>query len=106
MARVQARRQQPTKREMTCPSCKRGECTNCPDVLLAALGRSVGCTCTRANHSGEPNQQQIMDPETGTVHAPGLEVGNNGQISMSVDTPSFPDGHVSPYGRTDNMGYS
>lgn len=36
--------------------------------------------------SGEPVLQQVLDPFTGSVHCPGLEVTNDGRILRSPET--------------------
>jgi hypothetical protein len=74
--------QKPNKRHMTCPNCHNGDCNNCVDVtrILAGYTDEI-CQCTRKNHSGEPQQNQILDPETGTVHAPGLTVDIDGKVT-------------------------
>lgn len=64
-----------------CMSCQRGECNHCVDVIRAIAGFSEElCHCKRKNHSIEPNTQQILDPETGTVYAPGLHVTKEGKV--------------------------
>lgn len=66
---------------MTCPNCKANNCAECVDILLILAGSETVCTCTRKNHDGEPVDQQIADLLTGTVHAPGLEVAEDGTIT-------------------------
>lgn len=66
---------------MTCPACKRGECNQCVDVSLVLAGRKEICECTRQNHSGEPRDRQVRDPETGTVYGPGLSVNTDGKVT-------------------------
>jgi hypothetical protein len=41
------------------------------------------CRCRKQGHSGEPRDQQILDPETGTVHAPGLQVSIEGEVKRT-----------------------
>lgn len=83
-------------RDMQCPSCKRGECEKCPNVLLEAVGRSPVCTCTRKGHNGtEPNEVQITDPFTGAVHAPGLVVTESGAVQRTR-VPGAPPSVVDP----------
>lgn len=43
--------QQPTARQLLCPSCKHGDCNQCADVLLARVGRAIGCACIRDGHA-------------------------------------------------------
>lgn len=81
MSRSRKHSQRPTKRDMTCPNCKWNNCAECVDVVLILAGRPTVCTCTRRCHSGEPIDQQVLDPFTGTVHAPGLEVAEDGTIT-------------------------
>lgn len=77
--------QRPDKSLMTCMRCKNGDCNNCVDVLRMVYTDQTICQCTRKNHSGEPVDQQIADPFTGAIHAPGLTVEPNGEIHR---TPS------------------
>ncbi len=74
--------QRPTKQHMTCSNCHKGDCENCVDVarLLAGYTNLI-CQCTKKNHGGEANVQQILDPSTGVVHAPGLEVDRDGKVT-------------------------
>jgi hypothetical protein len=36
-------------------------------------------------HAGEPVDNQLLDPETHTVYAPGLEVDVNGEVKFNGD---------------------
>ena len=65
---------------MVCANCLRESCEKCVDITLILAGRSPFCECQRANHSQEPNQAQIQDPETGTVYGPGLKVDIDGKV--------------------------
>lgn len=73
--------QRPDDRLMVCKNCKDGNCSACVDVLRAAYADDLICRCTRRNHMGEPVDQQIKDPETGTVYGPGLSVSELGEIA-------------------------
>jgi hypothetical protein len=72
--------QQPVERKFVCTFCKEGNCNQCIDVARALLSMSLICDCTAEGHDGEPNRQQILDPETGAVHAPGLVVTQEGEV--------------------------
>jgi hypothetical protein len=67
---------------MVCVPCRRGDCNECVDILRLAYTEVPVCQCTRQNHNGEPINQQILDPETGTVYAPGLEVTRDGEVKF------------------------
>ena len=74
------------RRNMICSSCSHGNCNSCVDVTRILAGyKNMICQCTRAGHSGEPSDQQILDPETGTVHAPSLRVTEDGEIIRPVE---------------------
>ena len=66
-----------------CKACQEGDCNRCVDIVLIAIGRKTICKCTTEGHSGEPRDKQILDPETGTVHAPGLTVDEDGTITRT-----------------------
>lgn len=68
---------------MTCPRCKAGMCRECVDVLRSIYTDEMICTCKRPDHSGEPILVQVLDPFTGTVHAPGLTVDIDGEVRRS-----------------------
>lgn len=74
--------QKPSRQHMTCPNCHQGKCENCVDVgrLLAGFENTI-CQCRKKGHSGEPRDQQILDPSTGTVYAPGLKVDVDGKVT-------------------------
>jgi hypothetical protein len=78
--------QRPKPRDMTCPACKKGECSNCVDILRAIYSEEMICTCTRANHAGEANVEQVLDPFTGSVHGPGATVTADGELEID---PNF-----------------
>jgi hypothetical protein len=67
---------------MVCVPCRRGDCNECVDVLRSVYSEVPICQCDRTNHGGEPVNQQILDPETGTVYAPGLEVNKDGEVKF------------------------
>lgn len=76
--------QRPSKKDMQCPACKRNECETCVNILL---GKDDICTCTKKFHTdGEPNRAQILDPDTGVVHAPGLTVDPDGTVQRTDTT--------------------
>lgn len=64
----------------SCSHCKGGNCENCTDVMRVIFGLPPICKCTRPNHGGEAVNQQIKDPETGTVYGPGLAVTEEGGV--------------------------
>lgn len=66
---------------MVCAACKADKCTECVDVLRSVYTDDTICQCQRRNHAGEPRDQQIADPDTGTVHTPGGEIDINGTFS-------------------------
>lgn len=70
------------QRHMVCPQCKADNCEQCVDVLRMAYTDETICQCTRKGHDGEPRDQQILDPETGTVFAPGLSVSQDGEVKF------------------------
>ncbi len=74
--------QRPTKAHMTCPNCHKGKCEECVDVarILAGFTQTI-CQCTKKGHDGEARNQQVLDPFTGTVHAPGLSVTKDGEVN-------------------------
>lgn len=75
--------QKPKDGLMVCPECRKGNCVSCVDALLF-IARGEGreyCKCKRKGHNGEPRDQQILDPETGTVHAPGLTISKDGEVT-------------------------
>jgi len=78
-----ARHDQKTKKKhLICPPCHNGRCDNCVDVARFLLGfEDRLCECTKKGHDGEPLDQQILDPSTGTVYAPGLKVDIDGKVT-------------------------
>lgn len=67
-------------RKFVCTYCKAGNCAECIDIARIGLNMDAVCDCTAKGHSGEPNDAQILDPETGTVYAPGLTVTQEGKV--------------------------
>lgn len=88
--------QTPKKRDMTCPSCKKGNCHDCVDILRAVYTEEMICTCTRKNHAGEANVNQILDPFTGSVHATGLTVSADGEVDID---PNFKEKFREQFGK-------
>jgi hypothetical protein len=89
--------QRPDKSMMICPNCKAGKCNECVDILRLVYSKKRICECTKKGHSGEPRDQQIRDPFDGKIYAPGLTVGEGGEVTMST-TPCFFCGEgVVPY---------
>lgn len=76
--------QKPTRRLMICKPCKDGSCGSCVDILRSVYTDKMICQCDRRGHDGEPINNQILDPETGTVYAPGLEVSANGEVKFNA----------------------
>lgn len=66
--------------KFSCSHCKAGNCAQCTDVMRVVFNMDPICKCTRPDHGGEPVNQQIKDPETGTVYAPGLHVTEEGGV--------------------------
>lgn len=66
-----------------CTRCKANQCEQCVDVLRALYSDRMICKCRRKNHNGEPMDQQIADPTTGDVYAPGLVVREDGTIDKT-----------------------
>lgn len=79
--------QKPDKKNMTCTPCGRGHCEECVDIIRMLFTKNRICQCTRKGHDGEPINQQIKDPETGTVYAPGLTVTEDGTVNFN-ESPS------------------
>ncbi len=67
--------------KFVCTQCQDGNCESCIDVLRAVMQNAQPiCKCARRGHDGEPVEQQVSDPFTGSVHGPGLEVTDAGEI--------------------------
>ena len=72
--------QRPDSRDMTCPSCRKGNCANCVDVLRAVYSEQMICTCTRQGHAGEAVGNQVADPFTGSVYGPHSVIKEDGTV--------------------------
>ncbi len=76
--------QRPEPRLMTCQNCKLGKCESCVDRLRRIYADDTVCQCTRKLHvekrDGDMTLNQIEDPETGDIHAPGLIVKADGEV--------------------------
>lgn len=68
-----------------CTHCQEGNCDSCIDIGRVMMVRVADfvpiCKCKTPGHDGEPVDQQVKDPFTGTVHAPGLEVSEDGTVT-------------------------
>lgn len=81
MSRRHAQRHE--SKHMTCTNCKAGNCLDCVDITRARAGYDDPlCECRRKSHNIEPSTQQILDPETQEVHAPGLTVKQSGIVEF------------------------
>ncbi len=69
-------------KHLTCTNCQQGNCTLCVDVLRMSYTDKTICQCTRQGHAGEARDNQIVDPETGAVYAPGLTVELDGSVTF------------------------
>lgn len=80
----------PPKEPFACSHCKAGNCNKCIDVMRVIYSQELICKCDRPGHSGEPTENQILDPETGAVHGPNVVVSADGQVSFpkSITCPS------------------
>lgn len=67
-----------------CARCQSGDCEQCIDVMRVIVNLVPICHCPIPEHDGEPFKQQILDPTTGDVHAPGLIVKEDGSIERDV----------------------
>lgn len=74
--------QRPDKRLMQCVPCKNDNCSGCVDVTLILLGREPICTCERKKHGGEPRDNQVRDPFSGTVVGPGMVLTEDGVVTI------------------------
>lgn len=72
--------QRPDNRMMVCPNCQKGNCENCVDVLRILYSEELICQCTRKDHAGEAVNQQIKDPETGSVYGPHSVIHEDGHV--------------------------
>lgn len=78
--------QRPDKNMMVCPSCKKGDCNNCVDVLRTVYSQELICQCTRQGHSGEMNLEQIKDPFNNTVYGPHAVIKEDGTVITDEDS--------------------
>jgi hypothetical protein len=80
---------------MHCPACREGNCNSCPDKVMILLGKERICTCKRSGHddlvNGEPRTQQVQDPFTEDIHAPGLIVKAESGALERTSLPSAAD---------------
>ncbi len=89
MARKAKHDQHSTPETFVCTKCKEGACGACIDVMrVIALNLPTICFCKRKDHSGEARDKQILDPENGTVHGPGLRVTQEGEVIRDRDIHS------------------
>lgn len=70
------------KEKWICVACDLGQCERCTDIVLIVMELETICDCTLIGHSVEPRDVQILDPETGTVFAPGLTVDEGGKVEF------------------------
>lgn len=63
-----------------CTHCQESRCSECVDILRVIYTNQMICKCKRTEHTGEPVDQQIQDPETGTIYTPGLTVSRDGEV--------------------------
>lgn len=86
MARKAAHDQKSTPDNWQCDPCKKGECNRCIDIMrVIKLRLPEMCKCKKRGHSGEARDNQILDPETGTVYGPGLRVTQEGEVIRDRD---------------------
>jgi hypothetical protein len=74
--------QKADRSHMICSSCLAGDCHSCVDVLRVVYAKDLICQCRRAKHLGEPIDEQIKDPESGTVYGPGLSVTQLAEVAI------------------------
>lgn len=71
---------------MVCSNCKEDKCEACIDRLRAIYSSVHLCECKRKLHAekrdGEPTSNQVEDPFTGNVEAPGLTVNTDGTVTF------------------------
>lgn len=63
-----------------CARCMLGDCEQCIDVMRVIVDLKEICHCLIPDHRCEAINQQIKDPETGDVYAPGLIVRKDGSV--------------------------
>jgi len=87
MARKAAHDQRSTPQNFQCTNCKEGACGACIDMMrVIILKLDPICFCKRKGHSGEARDNQIVDPENGTVYGPGLRVTQEGEVIRDRDS--------------------
>ncbi len=64
----------------TCVQCQDKLCMACVDIIRMTYTDVKICRCKLKGHNTEAFTQQVLDPETNTVHAPGLTVGEDGSV--------------------------
>lgn len=72
--------QRPDKSLFVCVNCKNGKCGNCVDVLRMVYADKPICRCEKRGHSGEAIDNQIADPETGSVYGPHAVIKEDGTV--------------------------
>lgn len=77
--------QRPDKQLMICPNCSKGECGGCVDVLRSVYSQELLCQCTRQGHSGEAINNQIQDPETGSIYGPHAVIKEDGTVTTDEE---------------------
>lgn len=77
--------QRPDKSVMVCVNCKKGNCSNCVDVPRAIYTDDMICKCQRKDHMGEPNRQQILDPDSGSIYGPHSVIDKDGNVVSDED---------------------
>lgn len=86
MSGTNSHRQNASKALMTCLPCRMDGCGDCVDKIMLLLGRPQICGCERQLHDekiqGEPRLEQIRDPVTGDVYAPGLVAKHDGGVKF------------------------
>ena len=69
-----------------CRQCRLEHCDQCLDKLRLLYAKDRLCRCRRTLHlekiMGEPRLNQIEDPETGMIYAPGLTVNRDGKVTF------------------------
>lgn len=65
-----------------CARCLDGSCNRCIDIMRVIVDLEPICRCKVPGHGGEPVDQQILDPETGTVYGPNVVVSAEGDVTF------------------------
>ena len=75
--------QKPKREHLVCKPCSEGNCARCVDVYRYLSGKKDPiCECRKKDHGGEPREQQIRDPFTNEIVAPGLTVDMDGNVKF------------------------